>query len=172
MAELIQPRGPTKESAWAPLRVKAFRALWLAQVGSAIGTWMQTVGAQWLLVEEPGAEALVAMVQVAAMLPVLMLALPSGALADILDRRRMLIAVQLFQACVAVALAALTVAGRMTPPLLLTLTFLLGCGVALSLPAYQAFIQDLVSRARSVWRRPWAGWRSTGRARSVRPWQD
>ena len=71
-----------------------------------IGVWMQTVGAQWLLVEEPGAEALVAMVQVAAMLPVLVLALPSGALADILDRRRMLIGVQLFQVCVAVALAA------------------------------------------------------------------
>ena len=147
MAETTQPPGPMKESAWAPLRVKAFRALWLAQVGSAIGTWMQTVGAQWLLVEEPGAEALVAMVQVAAMLPVLVLALPSGALADILDRRRMLITVQLFQAGVAVALAALTVAGRMTPALLLTFTFLLGCGVALSLPAYQALIQDLVPRA-------------------------
>jgi MFS family permease len=105
------------------------------------------VGAQWLLVEEPGAEALVAMVQVAAMLPALVLALPSGALADILDRRRMLLAVQLFQACVAVALAALTVAGRMAPALLLTFTFLLGCGVALSLPAYQALIQDLVPRA-------------------------
>ena len=147
MAETTQPPGPMKESAWAPLRVKAFRALWLAQVGSMIGTWMQTVGAQWLLVEEPGAEALVAMVQVAAMLPVLVLALPSGALADILDRRRMLIAVQLFQACVAVALAALTVADRMPPALLLTFTFLLGCGVALTLPAYQALIQDLVPRA-------------------------
>ena len=136
-----------KQSAWAPLRIKAFRALWLAQVGSMIGTWMQTVGAQWLLVEEPGADTLVAMVQVAAMLPMLVLALPSGALADILDRRRMLIGVQLFQACVAVALAALTVAGRMPPALLLTFTFLLGCGVALSLPAYQSLIQDLVPRA-------------------------
>ena len=98
MADTTQSRGPMKQSAWAPLRIKAFRALWLAQVGSMIGTWMQTVGAQWLLVEEPGADALVAMVQVAAMLPVLVLALPSGALADILDRRRMLITVQLFQA--------------------------------------------------------------------------
>ena len=138
---------PGKESAWAPLRVKAFRALWLAQVGSAIGTWMQTVGAQWLLVEEPGADSLVAMVQVASMLPVLLLALPAGALADILDRRRMLIGIQVFQACVAGALTALTVAGRMTPALLLTFTFLIGCGTALSLPAYQALIQDLVPRA-------------------------
>ena len=146
MAETTQPPGPMKESAWAPLRVKAFRALWLAQLGSMIGTWMQTVGAQWLLVEEPGAEALVAMVQVAATLPVLVLALPSGALADIMDRRRMLIGVQLFQVCVAVALTVLTVAGLMTPALLLTFTFLLGCGMALTLPAYQAFIQDLVPR--------------------------
>ena len=83
-----QSRGPMKQSAWAPLRIKAFRALWLAQVGSMIGTWMQTVGARSLLVEEPGADTLVAMVQVAAMLPMLVLALPSGALADILDRRR------------------------------------------------------------------------------------
>ena len=148
MAETAQPRRPMIESAWAPLRIKAFRALWLAQLGSAIGTWMQTVGAQWLLIDQPGAATLVAMVQVAAMLPVLMLALPAGALADILDRRPLLIGVQLFQTCVAVALAALTVAGRMTPALLLTFTFLLGCGVALTLPAYQALIQDLVPRAR------------------------
>ena len=143
----IRSRVSCEHSAWAPLRIKAFRALWLAQVGSAIGTWMQTVGAQWLLVAEPGAEALVALVQVAAMAPMLVLALPSGALADILDRRRMLIGVQLFQACVAAALAALTMAGRMPPALLLTFTFLLGCGVALSLPAYQSLIQDLVPRA-------------------------
>ena len=147
MAEMTRSHEPGKESAWAPLRVKAFRALWLAQVGSAIGTWMQTVGAQWLLVEEPGADSLVAMVQVASMLPVLLLALPAGALADILDRRRMLIGIQVFQACVAGALTALTAAGRMTPALLLTFTFLIGCGTALSLPAYQALIQDLVPRA-------------------------
>jgi MFS family permease len=87
------------------------------------------------------------MVQVAAMLPALVLALPSGALADILDRRRMLIGVQLFQVCVAVALTALTLADRMSPALLLTFTFLLGCGIALSLPPYQALIQELVPGA-------------------------
>jgi MFS family permease len=121
--------------------------LWLAQLGSLVGTWMQTVGAQWLLVEEPGAEALVAMVQVAAMLPALVLALPAGALADILDRRRLLVGVQLFQACVAIALTVLTVTGRMTPALLLTFTFLLGCGIALTLPASQALVQEIVPRA-------------------------
>jgi MFS family permease len=147
-----QQRGQDTGSAWTPLRIPTFRSLWLAQVGSLIGTWMQTVGAQWLLVEEPGAEALVAMVQVASMLPALVLALPSGALADILDRRRMLIGTQLFQACVATALTVLTLAGRMSPALLLTFTFLLGCGIALTLPAYQAFIQEIVppSQVRSA----------------------
>ncbi|HEX2220899.1 MAG TPA: MFS transporter, partial [Candidatus Limnocylindria bacterium] len=147
-----QQGGQDAGSAWAPLRIPTFRSLWLAQVGSLIGTWMQTVGAQWLLVEEPGAEALVAMVQVASMLPALVLALPSGALADILDRRRMLIGTQLFQACVATALTVLTLAGRMSPALLLTFTFLLGCGIALTLPAYQAFIQEIVppSQGRSA----------------------
>lgn len=134
-------------SAWAPLRVSAFRGLWLAQLGSLIGTWMQTVGAQWLLVGEPDAATLVSLVQVATMLPILLLAVPSGALADILDRRRMLIGVQVFLAAVATGLTGLTVAGRMTPALLLTFTFLLGCGTALTLPAYQAFIQELVPRS-------------------------
>ena len=101
----------TGESTWAPLRIRTFRALWLAQLGSLVGTWMQTVGAQWLLVSEPGAEALVAMVQGPRLLPALVLALPAGALADILDRRRMLIGVQLFQRVVAIALTGLTVTG-------------------------------------------------------------
>jgi hypothetical protein len=63
---------------WAPLRAAAFRSLWLAQLGSLIGTWMQTVGAQWLLVDRPNASTLVALVQTANMLPALLLALPAG----------------------------------------------------------------------------------------------
>ena len=101
-------------SAWAPLRVAAFRSLWIAQLFSMIGTWMQTVGAQWLLVDEPNAATLVGLVQTAAMLPTLVLALPAGALADILDRRRLLIAVQLFQVVVGVVLLALTSLDRLS----------------------------------------------------------
>ena len=134
-------------SAWTPLRVAAFRTLWLAQLGSLVGTWMQTVGAQWLLVESSGAEALVALVQVAALLPVLVLAMPAGALADILDRRRLLIGVQAFQVCVGGALTALTAAGRMTPLLLLAFTFLIGCGAAVTLSAYGVLLQELVPRS-------------------------
>jgi MFS family permease len=133
-------------SAWAPLRVKAFRLLWFAQLGAMLGTWMQTVGAQWILVSVPGAATLVALVQVAAMGPMVLLALPSGALADILDRRRLLIAVQVFQVAVGAGLTLLTALDLMPPALLLVFTFLLGSGIALTLPAYQAFVQELVPR--------------------------
>ena len=98
-------------SAWAPLRVRAFRALWTAQLFSMIGTWMQTVGAQWLLVDEPNAATLVGLVQAAAMLPTLVLALPSGALADIVDRRELLVGVQVFQVVVGAGLTVLTATG-------------------------------------------------------------
>jgi MFS family permease len=133
-------------SAWAPLRVRAFRALWIAQLASMIGTWMQTVGAQWLLVDAPNAATLVALVQTAAMIPTLMLALPAGALGDIVDRRRLLIGLQGFQLVVGAVLVALTLVGRLAPASLLVLTFLLGCGQALTVPGYQALVQDLVPR--------------------------
>jgi len=80
---------------WAPLAVPAFRSLWLAQLVSNTGTWMQTVGAQWLLVHNPNAAALTAMAQAASLLPVLFISLPAGVLADVLDRRRYLIATQI-----------------------------------------------------------------------------
>jgi MFS family permease len=137
---------PQVPSLWAPLRVGAFRALWLAQLASMLGTWMQTVGAQWVLVQTPDSAALVALVQVAATVPMLLFALPAGALADIMDRRRLLIGVQLFQLVVGAALSALTAADAMPPALLLTFTFLLGSCLALTLPAYQASVQDLVPR--------------------------
>ncbi|MFG3421535.1 MFS transporter [Micromonospora sp. NPDC048063] len=137
-------------SAWAPLRLAAFRSLWLAVLASNVGTWMQTVGAQWLLVDETNASTLVSLVQTASMLPVLLLALPAGALADTLDRRRLLIGVQCFLAAVGVLLTGLTAADRMPPALLLTLTFALGVGQALTLPAWQAVIPELVPRSQLV----------------------
>ncbi|WP_250034169.1 MFS transporter [Paractinoplanes maris] len=134
------------DSAWAPLRIAVYRNLWLALLASNIGTWMQTVGAQWLLVEQSGTDTLVAVVQTASTLPIVLLALPSGALADTLDRRRLLIAVQAFLVAVGILLTALTVTGHMPPALLLTLTFALGAGQALTAPAWQALIPDLVPR--------------------------
>jgi MFS family permease len=137
---------PRESSAWAPLRVSAFRALWIAQLFSLIGTWMQTVGAQWLLVDEPDAATLVGLVQTAAMLPTLALALPAGAMADILDRRRLLIGVQLFQVAVGAVLVLLTVFDLLSPALLLTMTMLLGVGMTLTIPAYQTLVGELVGR--------------------------
>jgi MFS family permease len=137
---------PAPGSAWAPLAFRVYRLLWFAALASNIGAWMQTVGAQWLLVGLPNAATLVALVQTADTLPDLLLALPAGALADIFDRRRFLIALQLFQVVVGVGLTALTLTGQMTPPLLLGFTFLLGAGSAVATPAYQALIPELVPR--------------------------
>ncbi|NHC44466.1 MFS transporter [Motilibacter sp. K478] len=132
---------------WAPLAVPVYRALWIAVLVSNIGTWMQTVGAQWLLVDEPNASTLVALVQTASTLPVVALALPAGVLADSFDRRRLLLGVQAFQVVVGAILTALTAAGQMRPALLLTLTFALGAGAAVTAPAYQALIPELVPRS-------------------------
>jgi MFS family permease len=126
------------------LRITAFRALWLAQLGSMIGTWMQTVGAQWLLVDEPNASTLVSLVQTAGLLPMLLLALPAGVLADSFDRRRLLIGVQLATFAVGAVLAGLVLVRDMPPALLLSFTFLLGAGAAVSMPAWQALIPDIV----------------------------
>lgn len=131
---------------WAPLAQPAFRMLWIAVLISNVGTWMQTVGAQWLLVSEPNASTLVALVQSASTLPVALLALPGGVLADSFDKRRLLVAVQAFQVVVAVSLTVLTVVGQMRPALLLTLTFALGAGAALTAPTYQSLIPELVPR--------------------------
>jgi predicted MFS family arabinose efflux permease len=134
-------------SPWAPLRASVFRALWIAVLLSNVGTWMQTVGAQWLLVSAPGASVLVSLVQTASSLPVLLFALPAGVFAEFLDKRRVLLATQLFQVVVGAVLTVITAVGGMSPSLLLVLTFLLGAGAAVQLPAYQAVIPELVPRA-------------------------
>ncbi len=120
--------------------------MWLAVLVSNIGLWMQTVGAQWLLVQQPHASILVALVQTADMLPDVIFGLVGGVLADIFDRRRLLIAVNSFMAVTGIALTVLTFAGQMPPALLLTFTFVLGSGSVISLPAYQSLIPDLVPR--------------------------
>jgi len=137
----------TAISTWAPLRNGLFRALWLAVLVSNVATWMQTVGAQWLLVSLPHASILVALVQTADYLPDMLFGLVGGVLADSFDRRRLLMAVQGFLVITGAALAALTFAGQMPPALLLTFTFLIGCGSVLTLPAYQSLVPDLVPRA-------------------------
>ncbi|HUE38144.1 MAG TPA: MFS transporter [Candidatus Binatia bacterium] len=124
-----------------------FRALFAAQLGSNIGNWMETVGAQWMLVHHPQASTLVALVQTADTLPFMFLALPAGVFADLFDRRRYLMFVHLFLTLTSGLMAVATFAGVLSPSLLLALTFLEGAGTALAAPAWQAIIPELVPRS-------------------------
>ena len=134
-------------SATNPLRHPVFRILWIAQFASNVGTWMQTVGAQWLMGDLGGGPLQVALVQTATSLPIFLLVLPAGALGDILDRRRVLLASQSTMLVSAGLLAVLTASGAMTPLLLLSLTFAIGAGQALAIPSWRAILPELVSRA-------------------------
>ena len=137
---------PTAISPWHPLRENVFRWLWLASIASNIGTWMHEVGAGWLMTSLSASPLSVAMVQVASALPMFFLALPAGALADIVDKRRYLLCVQVWMACVAMLLAVLTLLGMMTVPLLLILTLAMGIGTALMMPAWSALTPELVGK--------------------------
>jgi MFS family permease len=136
--------GQATVSTWVPLRATVFRWLWLASLASNVGTWMQTVGAQWFLVHAAHAAILVSLVQTADMLPDVIFGIVGGVLADTLDRRRLLMAVQAALVVATGALAALTIDGRMTPALLLVFTFVVGSGSVLTLPAYQSLVPELV----------------------------
>lgn len=131
-------------SLWEPLTVSAFRALWIATVVSNIGTAMQGVGATWLMVSEDARPTMVASLQAAASLPMFIFGLPAGVLADIVDRRRLLIGASLWMMAVSVALAAVTYLGLVTPIGLIVGTFALGIGAAMTAPAFQAVVPDLV----------------------------
>jgi MFS family permease len=133
-------------SPWAPLRIGLFRTLWIAVLVSNVGTWMQTVGAQWLLVHGPHAAVLVSLVQTADTLPAVLFALVGGVLADIFDRVKLLVAVLTGMTAAGGALTALTAAHRMPPALLLMFTFVLGTGAILVAPAYQSLVPDMVPR--------------------------
>lgn len=135
-----------RDSAWAPLRVGVFRILWIAMLTSNVGTWAHDVGAAWLMTSLTTSPLWVSLLQTAASVPVLMLALPAGSLADLVDRRRLLIAANVAIAATAALLAAATLSGVTTPALLLAFTFLLGVGSAFGNPAWQAIVPDLVAK--------------------------
>lgn len=137
---------PGLTSSWSPLRITAFRWLWLAGLGSNIGTWIHEVGAGWLMVKLSDEPLWVSLVQAAGSLPILILALPAGALADVVDRRRMLMTAQFGMLLLAAALAILTYSGSMTPHVLILLTLGIGAGAALSNPAWQTIMTELVPR--------------------------
>jgi MFS family permease len=131
---------------WSPLRRPVFRSIWTASVASNIGTWMQSVGAAWLMTSLTPSPLLVALMQTAASLPIFLVGLPAGTLADVVDRRKLLLVTEAWMLLVALALGLLTLAGLMSAWTLLALTFLLGLGAALDAPAWQATTPELVER--------------------------
>lgn len=137
---------PDDPSAWCPLRHPLFRALFLSSIASNIGTSMQGVGAVWLMTSLSSSPLLVTLLQTSVSLPIFLLALPSGALADVVDRRRLLLVSQGWMLASAAGLAAVTLLNAITPWSLLLFTFLLGLGAALNRPAFQAVLPDLVER--------------------------
>jgi predicted MFS family arabinose efflux permease len=135
-----QPSAPT------PLRNRLYRNLFTAQFVSNIGTWMQSVAAQWFLIEAHSSAAIVALVQTASLGPTLLLGLFAGVLADLFDRRRLLMFLQSYAVFVALALAVLTYLGRLSPASLLMFTVAIGCASALTAPAWQSIQPEVVPR--------------------------
>lgn len=133
-------------AALVPLRNTTFRHLWTASVIGWLGTWLQNTGAGWLMTSLDPKPLIVAAVQAATIMPVFLLAIPGGALADIVDRRVFLIGTQVWTITAATLLAALTISGGMSAGWLLALTFAIGIGSALTNPAWSAIVPELVPR--------------------------
>ncbi|MGB6415137.1 MAG: MFS transporter [Pseudolabrys sp.] len=137
---------PTDNSSLSPFRFLTFTVLWAATVVSNIGTWMQNAAASWLMTSLNPDPFIVSLVQVATSLPLFLFALPAGALADIVDRRRLLIGVQVAVTVLVAAFGVLVWVGRATPLFLLTFSFLAATAAALILPAWQSIVPQLVPR--------------------------
>ena len=136
------------DPAWAPLQEPLFRSLWIAAVVSYTGSWMQNVGAGWLMTQLSISPLMVSLVQAAAAVPVFLVVLPAGALADMVDRRRFLLFTQSWMVIAAAALGVLTLLHAVTPWALLAFTFVLGAGAIVNEPAWQAITPEIVSPAR------------------------
>ena len=131
-------------SPFSPLSYPAFRMIWLATLVSNLGSLIQNVGAGWMMAELTPSHDMIALVQAATALPVMLLAIPAGAFADNMQRRTIMLISQSFMAVVSVALAIASWQGLLTPWSLLIFTFLLGAGSALHMPSWQASVRDLV----------------------------
>jgi MFS family permease len=132
---------------WAPLRYPVFRRLWSAQFASNIGSWMQTVAAQWVMTSLTHSALLLSAIPAAGSIPMLLLAVPSGTLGDLVDRRRLIAAAQLLMLLAAVALAALAAGGWLTEWTLLGLLVVIGVGGAIGAPTWQTLQPELVPAA-------------------------
>jgi MFS family permease len=137
---------PTSIGAWHPLRIPIFRNLLIADLASDIGTFMQTVGAAWLMTTLTSSTTYIALIQTASALPFFLLALPAGSIGDILDRRKLILCTEVWMFSVAAVLTAVTYSGRMTPWLLLILTLGLSLGDAIEAPTWRAIFPELVKK--------------------------
>ena len=142
-----KPTDADSQSAFAPLKRPVFRMLWSTWLIANLCMWMNDVAAAWLMTSLTTSALWVALVQTAATLPVFLLGIPSGALADILDRRRYFLFTQLWVAVVALLLCGAVLSGRMSPALLLGLIFFNGIGLAIRWPVFAAITPELVPRA-------------------------
>ena len=131
---------------WAPLQNKVFRMLWIVWLAANSCMWMNDVAASWMMTSLTNSPTLIALVQTASNLPVLLLGLPSGALADILNRKRYFMATQIWLATSAALLCILSFLDLLNAPLLLFLTFINGIGLAMRWPVFSAIVPDLVSK--------------------------
>jgi len=141
-----QPHDPIHgaSSVWRPLRSRTFRNLLIADVFSDVGTFMQSVGAAWLMVSFNAGPMYVALTQTASALPFFLFALPAGAVGDIVDRRKLILFAETWMAAVAIILAVVTIEGWITPWFLLALTFALSAGDAFETPTWRAVLPELV----------------------------
>jgi MFS family permease len=134
-------------SAWAPLALPAFRALWIAGLVSDLGAWMHGVGEGWLMTSLTASPRTVALLQAVDGAALFLLAVPAGALADIVDRRRLAIGAQIWLCACAASMAGLAAVGALTPPLLIGFAFAMGIGAALDEPLWQAITAEVVPRS-------------------------
>lgn len=141
------PVAASHASPWAPLSQRVFRMLWIATVVSNVGSWMNDVGVNWTMLSLSADPLAVALVQAAGSLPMFLFALPSGVMADIVDRRKYLLFSQVWVFIAAAGLAVLSFTGHVTPLVLLAAAFLLSTGAAMSSPPFQAVVPDLVSKS-------------------------
>jgi len=145
-AEMAESSTHPTPSLWQPLRTPAFRNLLIADVVSDLGTFMQSVGAAWLMISLNAGPFYVALIQTASALPYFIFALPAGAIGDIVDRRKLILSTEAWMFLVALAVAGLTISGSMTPLILLILTFALSAGDAFETPTWRAVLPELVRR--------------------------
>lgn len=138
---------PPALSAFSPLRHATFRAMWIGYVASSTGGIIQAVGAAWMMTELSDSPIMVALIQSSVALPLMLLSLPAGALADNMDRRRLMIGAQIFMLLMSVVLCAGTWLGLIDAWTLLLLTFAVGCGTAIQAPAWPAAVSNVVPRA-------------------------